>query len=84
MYINGKNTYELTLEDLKIDSLYNTYKYKGLPPGPINNPGLDSITAAVTPIETKYLFFLSSKSGKMYYAKTFDGHKVNKERYLNR
>ncbi|MEQ1500121.1 MAG: endolytic transglycosylase MltG [Parcubacteria group bacterium] len=83
-YVNGKNTYELTLKDLKIDSPYNTYKYKGLPPGPINNPGLDSITAALNPIATDYLYFLSSKSGKMYYAKTFEEHKRNKELYLNK
>jgi UPF0755 protein len=82
-YVNGKNTYELTLNDLQIDSPYNTYKYAGLPPGPISNPGLDSIRAAVTPVKTPYLYFLSSKSGKMYYAKTFEEHKRNKELYLN-
>ena len=84
LYINGKNTYELTLEDLKIDSLYNTYKYNGLPPGPIGNPGLDSILAALNPIKTKYLYFLSSRSGDMYYAQTFEQHKRNKELYLNK
>lgn len=84
LYINGKNTYELTLDDLKIDSPYNTYKYKGLPPGPISNPGLDSISSALNPIETKYLYFLSSKSGKMYYSETFEDHKKNKELYLNK
>ncbi len=83
-YINGKDTYELTLEDLQIDSPYNTYKYVGLPPGPIGNPGEDAIKAAVTPITTKYLYFLSSKSGDMYYATTFEQHKKNKELYLNK
>jgi UPF0755 protein len=83
-YINGKNTYELTASDLKIDSPYNTYKYAGLPPGPINNPGLDAIVASISPIETKYLYFLSSKSGKMYYATTFAEHKRNRELYLNK
>lgn len=83
-YINGKSTYELTLDDLKIDSPYNTYKYKGLPPTPINNPGEDAIISAITPIKTKYLYFLSSKSGKMYYATTFEQHKRNKELYLNK
>jgi UPF0755 protein len=81
-YINGKNTYELTLDDLKIDSLYNTYKYKGLPPGPINNPGLEAITSALNPIKTKYLYFLTEKDGTIHYAKTFEEHKRNKERYL--
>ncbi len=83
-YINGKGTAELTLEDLKIDSPYNTYVYKGLPPTPIGNPGLDAINAALNPIKTKYLYFLTSKSGKMYYAKTFEEHKRNRELYLNK
>ncbi len=83
-YINGKTSEQLTLDDLKIDSPYNTYLYKGLPPTPIGNPGLDAITSAITPIKTSYLYFLSSKSGVMYYAKTFDEHKRNKELYLNK
>lgn len=83
-YINGKNTYELSLDDLKIDSPYNTYKYRGLPPTPINNPGLDSIMSAMNPTKTNYLYFLSSRDGKMYYASTFEGHQVNRERYLNK
>jgi UPF0755 protein len=83
-YINGKNTYELTLDDLKINSPYNTYVYKGLPPGPIGNPGIDAIYAAIYPKSTKYLYFLSSKSGGMYYATTFEEHKRNKELYLNK
>jgi len=83
-YINGKNTYELTALDLKIDSPYNTYKYKGLPLTPIGNPGLDSIQATLSPIKTDYLYFLSSKSGVMYYAKTLEEHIKNRARYLNR
>ena len=82
-YINGKNTYELTLDDLQIDSPYNTYKYASLPPGPIGNPGVDAINSALNPTVTKYLYFLSSKSGKMYYATTFEQHIKNKELYLN-
>jgi len=83
-YINGKNTYELSLDDLKIDSPYNTYKYKGLPPTPINNPGLDSILAALYPTKTNYLYFLSNKNGDMYYSKDFEGHQLNREKYLNK
>ncbi|HEY4509143.1 MAG TPA: endolytic transglycosylase MltG [Candidatus Paceibacterota bacterium] len=83
-YINGKNTYDLTADDLKIDSSYNTYLYKGLPPTPISNPGIDAITSSITPITTKYLYFLSSKSGVMYYARTFDEHVRNKMLYLNK
>lgn len=81
-YVNGKNTYELTLDDLKIDSLYNTYIYKGIPPGPISNPGLDAIISALTPVKTKYLYFLTEKDGTIHYAKTFEEHKRNKELYL--
>jgi UPF0755 protein len=82
-YINGKNTYELSQKDLEIDSPYNTYKYKGLPPTPISNPGLDSIVAALNPKASPYLYFLSSRSGKMYYARDFEEHKKNRILYLN-
>lgn len=81
-YIIGKNTFELTLDDLDIDSPYNTYKYPGLPPGPIANPGLDSLLAAVTPTQSDYLFYLSDKEGNMHYSATFEEHKRNKARYL--
>ena len=84
LYINGKNTYDLTLDDLKIDSPYNTYLYKGLPPGPIGNPGLEAITDAVNPTASKYLYFLSSRDGTVYYAKTFEKHQTNREKYLNK
>jgi UPF0755 protein len=81
-YINGKGTKDLTLDDLKIKSPYNTYVNLGLPPGPINNPGEEAIFASLNPIKTDYLYFLTGKDGKMYYAKTFDEHKKNKEKYL--
>ncbi len=81
-YILGKNTYQLTRDDLAYDSPYNTYRYRGLPPGPITNPGLDALTAAVTPIATPYLYYLSDREGNMHYAKTFEEHVKNKERYL--
>jgi UPF0755 protein len=81
-YVNEKTTYELTVEDLHIDSKYNTYEYKGLPPGPICNPGLDSIIATLEPTATPYLYYLSEKDGTMHYAKTFDEHKANKFKYM--
>ncbi len=81
-YINGKGTFQLTYDDLKIDNPYNTYVYKGLPPGPIGNPGLDAINAALYPKTTRYLYFLTGKDGKMYYARTFEEHKRNKALYL--
>lgn len=81
-YVNGKTTFELSSDDLKIDSPYNTYKYKGLPPGPIGNPGVDAIWSTINPIQTKYLYYLTGKDGKMYYAKTFEEHVRNKQKYL--
>ncbi len=81
-YINGKNTFELTLADLTDESLYNTYKYKGLPPGPISNPGLDSIIAAIYPKENPYLYYLADLSGVTHYSKTFEEHREKKFRYL--
>lgn len=81
-YINGKNTFQLSLEDLKVDHPYNTYTRKGLPPGPISNPGLDSILAAITPTVSPYLYYLSDKDGNMHYARTFAEHVANKEKYL--
>ena len=82
-YIISKNTFEVTLSDLKIDSPYNTYKYKGLPPGPINNPGLGSITAALTPLKSNYIFFLSDLDGNFHFTTTYEQHLVNKRKYLD-
>jgi UPF0755 protein len=81
-YIIGKNTFQLTDADLKFDSLYNTYINKGLPPGPIDNPGLDSILAAATPTKSNYLYFLSDKNGVFHYATTYAQHLANKTKYL--
>lgn len=83
VYANGKNSFTLTAEDLKDDHQYNTYTNKGLPPTPIGNPGLDSILAAITPIKTDYLYFLSDKDGNMHYSKTLDEHARKKRIYLN-
>jgi UPF0755 protein len=67
---------------LQVDSDIGTYQFMGLPPKPINNPGLESIRAAIHPIPTPYLYFLTGKDGKMHYAKTFDEHKKNIATYL--
>lgn len=82
LYINGKNTFQLTLDDLALDSPYNTYRNKGLPIGPIANPGLDSLLAAVTPIESDYIYYLADKEGITHYSRTFEEHKEKKVRYL--
>lgn len=81
-YINGKGVFDLTPDDLKIDSPYNSYTHTGLPPTPISNPGLDAIISAVTPIKTKYLYFIADKDGNMHYAVTYEEHLANIEKYL--
>ncbi|MFA6105466.1 MAG: endolytic transglycosylase MltG [Patescibacteria group bacterium] len=63
-------------------SLWNTYKYPGLPPGPICNPSFDSVEAAITPVKNDYWYFLSGNDGKMYYAKTLEEHTANRYKYL--
>jgi UPF0755 protein len=65
--------------DLKIDSPYNTYLYKGLPPGPICNPGLDSIMAALEPAEEDYLYFVLGENGRHIFSKTYQEHLKNKK-----
>lgn len=82
-YINGKTSATLTTEDLKLDSPYNSYTNRGLPPTPISNPGLDSIKATITPIKTPYFYFLTDRDGNMHYAVTFEEHVMNKQKYLN-
>ncbi len=75
---------ELTADDLEIDSPYNTYKNLGLPPTPICNPGLSVIKAVVEAPETNYLYYLSDKSGRMYYATTIEEHNLNIKNHLNK
>lgn len=82
LYILGKGTFQLSREDLAINSPYNTYRFKGLPPTPISNPGLESLAAAVTPLSNPYLFYLSDPDGKLYYARNFEEHKINRAKYL--
>ncbi len=69
-------------KDLKIDSPYNTYIYKGLPPGPIASPSLASIKASVYPQETDCLYYLHSPDKKIHCSKTYEEHLENIEKYL--
>lgn len=69
---------------LQIDTASTTYRERGLPKTPISNPGLESIDAALHPTKSDYLYYLSDLKGRIYYAKTFDGHQTNRERYLNK
>jgi UPF0755 protein len=81
-YVTGRTSSQLTVDDLKMSSPYNTYIYKNLPPTPICNPGMDAIISALEPTSTQYLYFLTGRDGKMYYAKTFEEHIKNKQKYL--
>lgn len=71
----------LTKDDLKLNSLYNTYTHAGLPPTPIANPGLSVLQAVVTPAQTDYLYYISDSSGKNHYARTIDEHNANIKKY---
>lgn len=81
-YLTGRRGARATLEETKIDSPYNTYRYAGLPPGPIANPSLDAILAAIEHVATDYLFFVTAPDGTAYFAKTLDEHIANREKYL--
>lgn len=81
-YATGKSLPGVTYDDLKITSPWNTYKYRGLPLGPISNPGLDSIKAAIYPKSNPYWYFLTPPDGRVIYSKTFEEHINNKNKYL--
>jgi UPF0755 protein len=81
-YLTGKSSQELTKEDLQIDSPYNTYKYYSLPIGPICNPGLDSIKAAIYYKESPYWFYLTTPEGKTIFSKTLREHNIARAKYL--
>lgn len=81
-YVVKKNAKVLSLEDLEIDSPYNTYKYSGLPPTPICNPGKKSILAVLYPADTQYFYFVSKGDGSHAFSKTFAEHEENIRKYL--
>ncbi len=72
---------KLTYKDLEIDSPYNTYRYFGLPPGPINNPGSDAIFAALYPKKHQYLYFVADGKGGHLFGKTHREHINNVNKY---
>jgi UPF0755 protein len=74
-YVLEDGPRRLLYSDLKIDSPYNTYTHKGLPPGPVNNPGRASILAALYPAEHNYFFFVANGTGGHWFSTTFDEHK---------
>lgn len=78
-YLNNSSL--ISSLDFNIDSRYNTYKYIGLPPGPISNPSIDSIKAALNPQENDFWFFLSDKDGNIHFSKTYLEHLIKKEKF---
>jgi UPF0755 protein len=79
LYAHGEHKERVYFKDLEIDDPYNTYKIQGLPPGPIANPGIMSIEAALAPADTDDMYFIATSTGEVLFSKTLDEHnrKVN-------
>jgi len=80
-YITGESNPHLSIEETKINSLYNTYQHFGLPPGPICNPGMNSIMAAIDSDPGSYLYYLSTPSGEMIFSRNLREHNQAKAQY---
>ena len=74
-YALGEHKEELSLDDLEVDSPYNTYKVNHLPPGPIGAPGLSSMLAVANPAEVDYLYFVAKGDGTHIFSKTYSEHR---------
>jgi UPF0755 protein len=81
-YITNAGRAQPTYKDLEVASPYNTYKQRGLPLGPISNPGLTAIKAAIWPTPNNYLYFLTTPEGAIIYSRTYEEHLANKAKYL--
>lgn len=82
-FLNDTNS-QHSGKDLEVDSPYNTYMYKGLPPGPIGNPGVSGIQAAIHPTDSAYNYFLTvtvNEESKVIYSRTFEEHVANRVKY---
>ncbi len=78
LYALGREPGPVSYDDLKVDSLYNTYKYAGLPAGPIANPGLESINATIYPTQSDYWYYLSGPDNTIYFSQTLEEHNQKK------
>lgn len=84
-YVKGEEDYWWPMvrsKDKFLDSPYNTYKNRGLPPGPIASPGIEAIMAALEPSDTNCVFYLHDRSRNIHCSSTYDGHKKNISYYL--
>lgn len=84
LYAKGKHQERVLYEDLEVDSPYNTYKHKGLPPGPIANAGTMSIEAALNPEKTDFLYFLATADGDVIFTKTLSEHNKAKAEHITK
>lgn len=82
LYALGSHKDRVLYEDLEVEDPYNTYKNTGLPPGPIAGAGKTSIDAVLNPTNTDYFYFLADPEGVNHFAKTYDDHLANIEKYL--
>ncbi len=82
VYVREGNHYKVSVEETQVESPYNTYRVYGLPFGPIANPGLESIQAALEPEESPYWFYLSARDGTTIFTRNFEEHKAAKAQYL--
>jgi len=77
-YVTGSDRARANANDLNLDSPFNTYKNRGLPPAPINSPGASAMDAVLDPAPTDYRYFLTDAAGKVYYARTLEEHTANR------
>ncbi|MGG0283975.1 endolytic transglycosylase MltG [Peribacillus butanolivorans] len=82
LYAKGSHKSKVLYKDLEVKSPYNTYKNKGLPPGPIANAGTTSIDAVLKPEKTDFLYFLATPEGEVLYSKTLDDHNNKKAEHI--
>lgn len=82
LYALGEKKSSVSTADTQVDSPYNTYRNRGLPIGPIANPGMNSILAAIYPTKNNYWYYLSAPDGKTHFSTTLDEHNYKKNLYL--
>ena len=81
-YITGRDSTRISKEETRIDSFYNTYKYRGLPIGPICNPGFESILSSLYYKDSDYFYYLSTPEGEAVFSRTLEEHNIANAKYL--
>lgn len=83
LYALGEHRDQVLYEDLEVDDPYNTYQNTGLPPGPISNPGVESVQSTLNPSNTDYYYFLADSDGENHFAETYEQHLENRALYID-